>query len=340
MDRGNRIHLALLLAVSLAHVPACSSPEEEPPAELPDGGTVTPPDPLCNVEIVLPADGDDCCPDGANANDDSDCAPVCGNGEVEEGEACDDGNQEPGDGCDAACAVELEPTAFRITDLAVRDPHLFALGLVDVTASVNQAIGDSIRFDRYQSDGTPGADGLLDFSLLLVFRPFDPGLETSEFEVVVADCAAAATGVECVDSPVGDTVSSSVSNLDGDCLAVLPGTAGSYFPQIVAPTGRCFVSPPTSTSLMLGEVSLTLTEARIAASYVTDDDTRIVNGLMRGFLSVEAASSTLIPADVPVVGGRPLAELLREPDRDSGPGDQPGWWFYLNFTGEQATYDQ
>jgi cysteine-rich repeat protein len=32
-------------------------------------------------------------------------APVCGNGEVEAGEACDDANDDPADGCDEVCAV-------------------------------------------------------------------------------------------------------------------------------------------------------------------------------------------------------------------------------------------
>ena len=35
--------------------------------------------------------------------------PVCGNGEVEDGEACDDGNRDDGDGCDANCEVEAPP---------------------------------------------------------------------------------------------------------------------------------------------------------------------------------------------------------------------------------------
>jgi cysteine-rich repeat protein len=34
--------------------------------------------------------------------------PVCGNGEIEDGEECDDGNTIPGDGCDEFC--QLEPT--------------------------------------------------------------------------------------------------------------------------------------------------------------------------------------------------------------------------------------
>jgi len=48
----------------------------------------------CNVActhmpIVLPAHGDGCCPSGANATNDADCKPKCGNNVVESGEICD-----------------------------------------------------------------------------------------------------------------------------------------------------------------------------------------------------------------------------------------------------------
>jgi cysteine-rich repeat protein len=47
--------------------------------------------------------GDGCCPSGCNANNDNDCASVCGNQVVEPGEVCDDGNSIGGDGCDPTC---------------------------------------------------------------------------------------------------------------------------------------------------------------------------------------------------------------------------------------------
>lgn len=48
----------------------------------------------CQVECVLsvittPIHSDNCCPSGANANEDSDCTPVCENGVLEAGELCD-----------------------------------------------------------------------------------------------------------------------------------------------------------------------------------------------------------------------------------------------------------
>jgi hypothetical protein len=57
-----------------------------------------------NSPIATAQSGDGCCPDGANANTDSDCAPKCGNSVREPGEACDGGF-----GCDAACKLTLQP---------------------------------------------------------------------------------------------------------------------------------------------------------------------------------------------------------------------------------------
>jgi hypothetical protein len=45
----------------------------------------------CDEEpITAPAPNDNCCPNGANANTDTDCDPRCGNGEIERGEECDE----------------------------------------------------------------------------------------------------------------------------------------------------------------------------------------------------------------------------------------------------------
>ena len=41
------------------------------------------------TDITMCIDGDGCCPTGCNANDDDDCAAVCGNDVVEPGETCD-----------------------------------------------------------------------------------------------------------------------------------------------------------------------------------------------------------------------------------------------------------
>jgi cysteine-rich repeat protein len=47
--------------------------------------------------------GDGVCGAACNSTNDSDCAPVCGNGILEAGEVCDDHNSDNGDGCDPTC---------------------------------------------------------------------------------------------------------------------------------------------------------------------------------------------------------------------------------------------
>lgn len=53
-----------------------------------------------NLPITVASNGDLCCPSGANATNDSDCSPVCGNGVVESGEGCD------GASCPTTCASD------------------------------------------------------------------------------------------------------------------------------------------------------------------------------------------------------------------------------------------
>ena len=57
----------------------------------------------CNVKcthmpVTAAIAGDECCPPGANANSDSDCSPVCGNGVKEDSETCD-----PSSACPRSC---------------------------------------------------------------------------------------------------------------------------------------------------------------------------------------------------------------------------------------------
>lgn len=55
--------------------------------------------------ITTIGDHEGCCPEGGNANNDEDCAPVCGNRIIEPGEFCDDGNRRDDDQCPADCKM-------------------------------------------------------------------------------------------------------------------------------------------------------------------------------------------------------------------------------------------
>ena len=70
------------------------------PAESCGGaGSDCPPD----VTITTCNSDDGCCPAGCNANDDNDCAAICGNGVVESSEVCDGADDSA---CPGACATD------------------------------------------------------------------------------------------------------------------------------------------------------------------------------------------------------------------------------------------
>lgn len=64
------------------------------------------------VEITSVAEGDGCCPNGANANTDSDCGPICGNQIRENDEECDGSES-----CDDQCRSTLTPEQLTCTDV-------------------------------------------------------------------------------------------------------------------------------------------------------------------------------------------------------------------------------
>ncbi len=312
----------------------------------------------CNVActftpIVAPAPGDGCCPPGANALTDSDCAPACGNSAVEPPETCDDGNTTPGDGCSATCQTELVPTVFRMSDLDLRDPHVWvdAFGCRDVTDtaffgfSVNGALQDNVTMDG-------DADGLLDLSFLLVFRPLDqtvPGGGPLEF--VEGDCTAPMAGTTC-DLPAGAMPQlTTYTNLGaGTCLDVLPGTVRPYSPAVATPGAPCFSSDAIQVVLTVGGAVITLRGAQLGATYVGSPAASLSNGLVRGFLTEADANAATLDPTLPLIGGNPLSSVLRGgagncasgDDRDMGPdgagGMTTGWWFYLNFPATRVTY--
>lgn len=286
----------------------------------------------CADDVVDPVNDDGCCTVGANANTDNDCTPVCGNDIPEAGESCDDGNTDSGDGCDSQCVLEVVPTAFLITEMTLADPHTFAVGFVDVTGTVNDLIRDSITMDA-----TMPPDGLLDFSVVPVFRPLDQqSSAVVALDIVFADCTAPINGTSCTrPTETGDVVSTSSTN--DVCLTPIAGTTGNYSPAIVLPSAPCFSSDPATFEVALGDILLELENARLSATYSGDPATSLVNGLIAGFVTEEQADATILPEDIVLVGGDPLSALLKDEDKDTN-GGESGWWFYLNFTAQPVTY--
>jgi hypothetical protein len=287
-----------------------------------------------HLPIVTPIDGDGCCPPGANANNDSDCEPACGNGVVEEGEECD----EAGPGC-VDCRRVTVPTAFRFTALTLKDPHTYVrfVFCIDVTNpnisgfSVNGELATALTSD---GDG----DGLLDLSPVDLFRPLAQGQPTSPLEVHFADCAVGPP-VTCSPGAEPPIESTARNQAAGTCLGILPGTVRPYSPAVTATTAPCFVSDEETLTIELSGIPITLRDTRIAATYVGNPATGLVNGLLRGFISEADADATILPSSLPIVGGQPLSRLLpggsgncaSHNDKDMH-GGVPGWWFYLNYS--------
>lgn len=295
--------------------------------------------------ITMPASGDGCCPPGANNTNDTDCAPVCGNTIVEMGEQCDDGNRTDADACNNSCQLTaVPPTAFRMADLDLRDPHVFVsfLGCRDVTDnplvgfSVNGSLQTSI-----QTDGTD-PDTALDLSYATVFRPLDQRAgSATPMELHVPTCTSPIASTTCSRMPASSPpiMTMATSAATGTCSSPLAGTTGAYVPAIVAPAAPCYASGSLTLTLSLGGIPVVLHDATIAATYVGNPATTTVNGLVRGFLSEADANATIVPASFPLVGGMTLASLFAggtgncsgRDDRDTNGGVR-GWWLYLNFT--------
>ncbi len=305
--------------------------------------------------IMNPMSGDGCCPAGANSLNDNDCPPRCGNAVLEAGEQCDDGNLVNTDACTNTCT--LPPTAFRMSDLDVRDPHIFVtpiIGCADVTDTpiagfaVNPQLQTSIQTD---SDG----DGLLDLSPTLVFRPLAQGTPGQLMELHFARCNTPFANPSCRAGLMLPVAAQSTNVAMGTCLAPVPNSlhTGSpvYSPAVTLPTPACFVTAPVSVTITLSGIPVPLRDARISATYSGNPAQTLLNGMLMGFITEADANATLLPNTLPPpIGGQPLSILLPGGD-PPGPGANcasfsdkdtnngvMGWWFYANFAAPRVTW--
>ncbi len=303
-----------------------------------------------NSPITSCGDGDRCCPSGCSAATDDDCSARCGNGILEPGEDCDDGNTDPDDGCDR-CMEVTEPTAFRITDLDLRDPHAFAdiIRCSDITETVLGTPGLNPQIQTaMETDGDD--DGLLDLSFVMRFDPLDQGVPGgATFDLVAADCTAPMSSTRCSMMAGAAATTFAYTNQSGasPCLAAVPGTTSGYDPALSVPTGLCFVSDEQTIDLNLGTIRISLRDAQVAAAYVGAPAGRLSNALLRGFLTLSDAMMINLPDDIPLLGGMPISSLLPggpgnckdESDMDTHPVHGRGWWMYLNGTATEVDYE-
>ncbi|MEM9557140.1 MAG: hypothetical protein AAGC60_22975 [Acidobacteriota bacterium] len=259
---------------------------------------------------------------------------------------------ESGDVSAWSSAVGYPPaTAFRATDLDLRDPHVFLdagpFGCLDFTdlalpgdlvPSLNGSLEAAIGGDE---DG----DGLFDLSVLSIFRPLTVDTAEAIFESRRGECAAPPAAPGC-DPAVDGTSVTTYSTADaGLCLTTVPGTTSGYSPGILEPAAPCFVTPPVPITVQLVGVELPLRSTRIAASFVGDPPTLLDPGLIAGFLAEADADSVTLPADLPIVGGQPLSIIFPGGTGNCAPGDDrdqlegvDGWWLYLELVASPVPY--
>jgi hypothetical protein len=238
------------------------------------------------------------------------------------------------------------PTAYRLVDLDLRDPHGFVsfIGCRDVTDtqllgySLNGSLQTSIQTDH-------DSNGLLDKSYLLVFDGNPAAGTTGTVAFRLADCTAPMTGTSCVPNASAPVPLAWTNAGAGTCLAPLAGTVRPYSPAITSASAPCFSTSAATLTLDLGFGPVTLRNARIAATWAGNPATQLVNGLLMGFVTETDANTTILPASFPIIGGKPLSAMLRGGTGSCASGSDkdvkdgvPGWWFYLNFTAARVPW--
>lgn len=241
--------------------------------------------------------------------------------------------------------------AFRFTEMFVRDPHFFItpiLGCEDITdkgilgsPAINEQFNEAIVTDLDPQDG------FLNMSFMLLFRPLDQAAANGSFEFATGDCTAPIESSSCEIKAGTEAAAGKYTNLADVCLEPIPGelSSANYEPKPGSATGPCFRGDPLSFTLDLGDFKLPFTDAEIAAQYVGDPADGMVEGVIHGFLTEEDGNNTILPEDIPLLGGNPISSVLpggegncaEHDDRDMHMGVS-GWWFYIDFKAARVEY--
>ncbi|HUD42948.1 MAG TPA: hypothetical protein VMR06_13240 [Dokdonella sp.] len=248
---------------------------------------------------------------------------------------------------DLVLADGFEPiTAMRMTDLALRDPHVYVdavFSCIDVTDtpllgfSLNGAIRARIQGDE---DG----DGWLDANLLQLYRPLTVG-GSGPVDVTGGACIAPMATTTCLRDPaLAPQPRQYTTAASGTCLAPEPGSVHPYTPPVAAVDAPCLRSSTQEMMLDLGGIAIPAHASTFAGRF---GGTPAVpaDGLLSAFVREADADAVLLPPDLPLIGGRPLSSLLPggtgncagHDDRDFLNGER-GWWFHLDYTAAQVPW--
>lgn len=252
--------------------------------------------------------------------------------------------------CVATCLIGAfagvalaQSTTFRVSDLDLRDPHLFVdfIGCFDATDAFNSELQSLL-----QTDGDTPPDGDLDLSYLIRFTPLDPSSATNPMQLGSSTCQPPLASPTCGPLVPSGLAGDATLSTTTACLGSVAASVSSYVPGVEVIAAPCFASPASTLTLDLGLVSIALHDAQIAATFIGHPASDLAPGLLRGFLSETDADATTIPTDVPLIGGQTLSALLpggtgncaAHSDMDEHEGT-PGWWIYLRYTAPRITTD-
>lgn len=245
-----------------------------------------------------------------------------------------------GGGGDAGMQNASE-TPFRVGELYVRDPHMY-LGDTDITDSdvLGTSVNGSLIKDGLTMDYN--MDGFLDVSILPILVPLDPAAKTGSLHLIDASCASD-TQCEPSTKPGLDVQFAIENKSQGTCLSPMADTTSGFSPAVDVPVAPCFVTTDARDfTINLGGVSIMLTAARIGATYDGDAPGKLTHGLLMGYVTQAHAMAALLPDYLPLLGGTPLTDYLRDQDRDKAksPNSEDGFWLYINFVATPVQYTQ
>lgn len=305
----------------------------------------------------------------------------CGDGYTDTGampaEQCDDGGSTSGDGCSATCQTEMAvpPTAFRITELRLISPRIVVnvvFSCQDITDNCPSFLGscqaDSINTMLATGLAPMSAGGDYTLNIVDVFRPLNIAAASSPTDLHLNPaCMEGPNPDACEPDPtMPDLVSALANNTSvGNCYTPTPaevnlraGSPAMYGPPTVNTVdGPCFSSSVANLTISVGGIAIPLTDATVSATYDGSPTDALISGVVTGFLSETDATTVLLPATLPLVGGDPLYEHLQagnrtvagvrdacnvgggthEDDADMN-GAVRGFRFFLNFEAEAVTW--
>ncbi len=282
----------------------------------------------------------------------------CGDGYLDTGatppEACDDGNLTAGDGCEPDCTVTgTGPTAFRVQTLDFMHPHIYAslpiFGCRDVTDFVPLSLAEPVN--------TTLQNSVDDYTLnyITVHRPLDLAMMTNPIDLVDGECMAGASSgdPDVCQVGMGTVFPYTGTNLPAGMTCFTPDPSRYNYLAPNTSSGPCFVTDVQDLSVTVSGTAIPLIDAQVTATYSGGSPpTQLVSGVITGFLTVADAMAAIIPSGA--LAGDSLYQHLADGGASgsscssnddtvmytpSGGGPAVnGFWFFLNFTSDQADW--